>query len=104
ITAEAGNMSAVKVLLESANVDINAKDIRQRTLLARAIETGNLKVPIALIYDDQVDVNTRDMWDRTALQLTLWEKYADVVRVLLDRKDIEVNSWKRIHNSNREKT
>ncbi|PWW79914.1 ankyrin, partial [Tuber magnatum] len=92
MAAEAGNVGAVKALLDKSYADINVKNMQHWTPLAIAAETGYLDIVAMLLDCDQVDVNTKDIEGRTSLWLAAWNGHASVIRALLGRNDIEAGN------------
>ncbi|RPA93187.1 ankyrin [Choiromyces venosus 120613-1] len=86
------------------NCDVNPRDLDQRTPLFYALGPGNLftgdktgaikmKENLDVVLEDKrVDVNATDIWGYTPLRVAATSGNLTGVKVLLSRKDIDVNA------------
>ena len=88
-----GNAKIVQSLLNKKNIDINAKDSRGFTALIWASYYGRLDVAKLLAEGKGIDANVRARpRERTALHYASETDNADLVKVLLGIRTIEINT------------
>eukprot|EP00052_Salpingoeca_macrocollata_P031466 m.322761 g.322761 ORF g.322761 m.322761 type:complete len:977 (-) comp27571_c0_seq1:101-3031(-) len=82
---------------ENLNVDLDASDDQEMTVMHHAIHTHHLEVLKKLAARSEVDVNARDQSGQTPLFHAVAEQSVEAVRILLanERTDvnIESNDW-----------
>jgi hypothetical protein len=87
-----GNVEAVRELLLHHNLDVNAKDNKNRTPLLCAIKEGKLGVVKALCFDDPANRirATEEYTDgRTPIQIATEAKLEEIEKVLLERPEVK---------------
>ncbi|KAG0136123.1 ankyrin repeat-containing domain protein [Tuber indicum] len=97
IAAETGNLGAVEALLESARVDVNARDIWDRTPLWLAAWKGHADVVRTLLRRRDIDANpqqsNKDLnGHETPLAIACRYGHVSVVQELLVDEKVDVNS------------
>lgn len=89
--AENGHIAVVKILIETANADVNHRDSQQRTSLSHAAENGHHVVVKRLLDTSEADVNPRNTQGRTPLSYAAENGHTAMVKALLGSKTIELN-------------
>ncbi|KAK0638382.1 Inversin-B [Lasiodiplodia hormozganensis] len=87
-----GNAEVVQLLLASAAVDTEARDVDGRTPLALAAGGGNTEVVKFLLKNAAVDVEAGDDDGRTPLALAAFSGSVEVVRLLLSCQGVRVDA------------
>ncbi|KAF9641203.1 hypothetical protein BFW01_g562 [Lasiodiplodia theobromae] len=87
-----GNAEVVQLLLASAAVDIEARDVDGRTPLALAAGGGNSEVVMVLLEKAAVDIEAGDDDGRTPLALAAFSGSVEVVRLLLSCQGVRVDA------------
>ncbi|KAL4736604.1 ankyrin repeat-containing domain protein [Aspergillus similis] len=90
--AHGGHEGTVKVLIEHPDVELDQKDIDDRTPFANAALTGHAGVvKLLLARDDAVNPDSRDINGCTPLMLAARAGNEDVIKVLLGHSDGALN-------------
>jgi ankyrin repeat protein len=95
---EMGHESIVQMLLERRHVDVNVKDNKGWSALSWACIHGYASIAKMLLGAKNIDTNVKDHNDNTILFFALSnppeadDKYEAIVRSLLARHDLDVNS------------
>jgi ankyrin repeat protein len=89
----------VAALLVHPDIDVNARDLYQRTPLAYAAVAGQTQMVNILVAQQGVDVSPIDRWGMTPLHYAAENGHLNVVRILLDAPG--TNVW---HTSIYDKT
>ena len=87
-----GEGTALRVIDEDENTDVNAKDGNGMTALQYAIIKGYPKLLDKLLAREDIEVNSTDGDGFTALHHAIIKRSTDLVDKLLAHEDIEVNS------------
>ena len=82
-------------LVRECGVDLNARNILERTALDLASENGQTETVIALVRDCCADVTARDKFRQTALHLASERGQLRTVSILVKRPDIQLNAKNR---------
>lgn len=82
---------AVKLLLNTGKIDINAKSEGQ-TPLSHAAQKGEFRIVERLLDTGKVDVNARDKGGQTPLSIAAQRGYDRIVERLLDTGKADVNA------------
>ena len=80
-----------KLLLDSADVDVNAKNDDGKTPLTRAASLGNEAMVMMLLNQANIQINDQDNIGRTPLMEAILMPHEKIVRSFLDRDEIQVN-------------
>jgi len=92
IAAEKGYLDIVRVLLDREDIDPSLRDVWGRSLLCHAICRGWEGIVKALVARPDLDLNGASVGDGlTALSLAVVSREVEVVRILLERDDVNVN-------------
>ncbi|KAI5790914.1 ankyrin repeat-containing domain protein, partial [Pyronema domesticum] len=103
LASQYGHIYMVKLLLEQDYIDINVVANNYKTPIFAAAKAGNLEiVELLLMRDDistekafrmapEIDVNAKDLDGYTALHLAASYGLQQIVRILLERSDVNVN-------------
>ncbi|CAK7350340.1 unnamed protein product [Dovyalis caffra] len=78
--ANEGNLEGIKELLNSG-VDVNFRDIDDRTALHIAACQGHTQV-VALLLDNRAEIDPKDRWGSTPLADAIYYKHHDVIKLL----------------------
>ncbi|KAH1673600.1 hypothetical protein KXW87_003295 [Aspergillus fumigatus] len=89
----------VAVLVAHPEIDVNARDLHQRTPLAYAAVTGQTQMVNILVAQPGVDVSPIDGWGMTPLHYAAENGHRNIVRIILDSPG--TNAW---HTSIYDKT
>jgi ankyrin repeat protein len=92
IAASTGSPELFRRVSDSVKVDINAKDAWGNCLLTLAAVAGHqslVKLILDPPYNANVNVETEDCL--TALLLAAWKGYTEIVKMLLEKDDVDVN-------------
>jgi len=82
--ARSGKIAAVRLLLRSGGVDVNASTPGLRsTALMRAAAEGHLSVVVELLKCKGIQTNLKDSNGNTALALARQHQHTDIVDALL---------------------
>ncbi|KAB5558216.1 hypothetical protein GE09DRAFT_1173204 [Coniochaeta sp. 2T2.1] len=84
-----GHLFTVKTLLESPQVDVEAKDGSGRTPLSRAVTDGRYAILRLLLDSGRVDRNSRDTFGYTPLMLAALGDQEAIMIALLGTRDID---------------
>jgi ankyrin repeat protein len=84
IAAEQGHLSIVRTLLNSDDIDINARDGHDSTPLFLAIPSGHVEV-VRLLQEKGADIDAPNASGLTPLAEAAQEGLLEVVRLLLDQ-------------------
>ena len=87
-----GEGTALAVIREDENTDVNAKDGNGMTALQYAVIKGYPKLLDKLLAREDIEVNSTDGDGFTALHHAIIKRSTDLVDKLLAHEDIEVNS------------
>lgn len=87
-----GHDEVVKLLINTAGVDVDSRDKSGRTPLSWAAGNGHDAVVKLLINAGGVDVNSRDKHDRTPLFWAAVKRNEAVVKLLINAAGVDVNS------------
>ncbi|KAJ9135967.1 hypothetical protein P3X46_033085 [Hevea brasiliensis] len=79
-SANEGNLDGIRELLDSG-IDVNFRDIDNRTALHVAACQGNADV-VALLLDNGAQVDTKDRWGSTPLADAIYYKNHEVIKLL----------------------
>jgi ankyrin repeat protein len=90
--AEGENEAVVKLLVNTAQVELDLKDSEGRTALSWAAEKGQKDVVNLLISDVRVDPNSKDSRGRTPLSWAAEKRHESVVKLLLADIRVDPNS------------
>ncbi len=88
---QSGNYHLVKYLIEEVGVNIESKDIQERTPFYFACTEGDLPV-IELLYKKGADINNRSKLGRSALSKACYLGLIDVVKFLMGVPGIILNA------------
>ena len=92
IAAERGYIDIVRVLLDREDIDPLPRDIWGRSALCQAVCRGWEGIVKALMAWPDLDLNEASVSDgQTALSLAVVSREVEVVRILLERDDVNVN-------------
>ncbi|RPA98772.1 ankyrin [Choiromyces venosus 120613-1] len=98
--ARFGRVEVVKVLLERADIDINARDMHGKSALDHALRKWSAwKIAAILLEDARVDVNLRDHHRQTLLHRAVSSGCVYEVDMLLDCERVDVNAEDEDHHS-----
>ncbi|RPA92368.1 ankyrin, partial [Choiromyces venosus 120613-1] len=107
IAAEAGNQGAVEALLGRADVDVNSKDVWDRTPLWLAAWKGHAGVVRAILGRSDADTNSRQSnkdynGRETPLSIACRSGHVSVIKELLADDRVDVNArddagWTPVH-------
>ncbi len=89
---ENGHEAAVKLLLDTGKVDVNAEDRSGRTPLWLAAGKGYEAIVKLLLKTHAVDVNAKDIYGRTPLWWAARKGYTAIVKLLLDEREVDVDA------------
>ncbi|RPA98782.1 ankyrin [Choiromyces venosus 120613-1] len=93
-------VEVVKVLLDRADIDVNARDTDGRSALYHALGFWSAWKNVAILLEDaRVDVNLRDRLRRTPLHLAVSNGKAAALNMLLDCERVDVNAEDQHHRS-----
>ncbi len=87
-----GNLSIVKMLLDTPGIDVNEKDSSEHTSLMQASRTGNFEIVKLLITVPGIEINAKTSRGKTSLILAAELGYYEIVKILLGIPRIEINS------------
>ena len=87
-----GRLAVVKLLLDGDGICINERDTkRHMSALMYATESGYETIVRLLLKRDEVQTNTRGSDRQTAVELAAIFGHGSIVKLLLERKDIDLN-------------
>jgi ankyrin repeat protein len=91
-----GNKEIVSLLLLEQGIDVNQKDVNERSALINATIYGHTDIVQMLLQVENINVNKQDESGWTALMKASEYGHKDIVKMLLQHKDIDVNrqNWK----------
>ena len=93
LAAEFGRQSMAEFLVDTADVDVNAKDRRSRTPLHEAAASGHYGTT-KLLLDRGASIGATDSSSRTPLHLAAEEGHRTTAELLLEHgADIEARDW-----------
>lgn len=98
---EEGFTEAVKLYMRDPSTpsQINSKTKYGKTSLDAAVINGRTEIVSLLLTCPQLKVNT-GVWDITPLGLAVFERYVDIVRLLVNDPRTEVNQTMDIYHEN----
>lgn len=76
------DMDTVVSLVESDNIDVNAKNSRDETALMCAVVKGNTEV-VKYLVEHEADINAQDVYGKTALMLACSVDNEDIYKYLV---------------------
>ncbi|RPA98785.1 ankyrin [Choiromyces venosus 120613-1] len=95
-----GRKEVVKLLLERADIDVNARDIYGQSALDHTLGMcSRWGIAAILLKDARVDVNLRDELRQTPLHRAVSNGDAGALNVLLDCERVDVNAEDQHHRS-----
>ncbi|GBN59408.1 Ankyrin-3 [Araneus ventricosus] len=112
LASEKGHASVVKVLLESVDINVNAKNLDKRkliypvhpgddternkltigkTALYLAVQNGHFELVKLLVSHKETDVNTKDKYDESYLYFAVTNGLGEIAKLLLSHIKIDPN-------------
>lgn len=89
--AQGGHMAIVELLLEKDGILINeSSEFQRKTAVMYAATYGHETIVKILLQRDEIQVNKRDGHNRSALELAALSRRKSIVRLLLQRKDVDL--------------
>ena len=91
ISAQLGNLPAVKMLLHREDSQVNQAGRDGITALSEACLYGHLEIVKLLLDCPDVDINIVDCFDGTALQSAIMSGHTEIIKRILDRPDLQID-------------
>ena len=91
ISAQLGNLPAVKMLLEREDIQVNHAGQDGITALSEACLYGHLEIVKLLLDCPDVDINLVDCFEGTALQSALMSGHTEIIKRILERPDLQID-------------
>ena len=87
--ANSTNVEMAAALIEIPDIDLEPRDLNDRTPLSAAAASGNAEIVQMLLATGKVDVNSTDDHGQTPLMWAAKEGRAHIVKLLLARDDVD---------------
>ena len=87
-----GHYEAVKIILESKDKNVNARNMFDTTPLHLACDDDRSEIVKALLENDEIDVNSKNCAGHTPLHVAVFEGFQTVTKLLVDFKRTDVNA------------
>ena len=91
ISAQLGNLEAVRMLLLREDIEVNQAGQDRITALSEACLYGHTEIVRLLLDCPDVDINLVDCFDGTALQSAIISGQAGIIERILERPDLEID-------------
>jgi hypothetical protein len=98
--AAINSASCIKVLVDDVRMDVNARNMERKTPLYVAMACNNREAVEALLSADRINTNAMDVMRRNMLHDAVMNGDANVVRQLLNLRDIPYGNMGRSLNIN----